>query len=110
MNLAFPKPCQIKKTPEVEHTFRDGRTKINQNTKAGRDLYQERKRIAWEEQKRLCGICHQPLRWTDSTVDHKNPRGMGAGKIDDRQSNLQAVHGICNTLKGSRRIAYYDAP
>ena len=101
---AFPKPSQVKKPVEVEHVFRDGRTKINQLCKAGRDLYQKRKRIAWEKQGRLCSICHKPLPWKDSTVDHIAPRGMGAGSIDDRQENIAAAHAVCNCQKGSRRI------
>jgi HNH endonuclease len=108
--LTFPKPKDVKKPPVVVRVFRDGREKINQLCKAGRDLYQERKRIAWEGQGRLCGICHKPLAWADSTVDHRSPRGMGAGSIDDRQENLQAVHALCNSLKGSRRIPFADAP
>ena len=108
--MMFPKPKDVKKAPEVEHVFRDGRTKINQLCKAGRDLYQERKRIAWEAQGRLCSICHQRLNWSDSTVDHINPRGMGAGSIDDRQSNIAAAHAVCNCKKGSRREGFYDAP
>lgn len=100
----YPRPSQIKKEPEVEHVFRDGRTKLNQLTKAGRDEYQRRKRVAWEAQGRLCSICKKPLRWSDATVDHKSPRGMGAGSIDDRQENIAAAHATCNCEKGSKRI------
>lgn len=107
----FPKPSQVKNPPVVVKVFRDGREKINQLCKAGRDLYQERKRIAWEKQDRLCNICHKPLAWKDSTVDHIAPRGMGAGSIDDRQENLAAVHAVCNCAKGSRRMPYLiDVP
>ena len=92
----------------VEKVFRDGRTKINLNCKAGRDLYESRKRFAWEEQGRLCSLCHEPLAWSDSTVDHKTPRGMGGGSRDDRQQNIAAAHGTCNALRGSRRSGFYD--
>lgn len=108
IQLAIPRPGEMKKEVEVEHVFRDGRTKINQLCKEGRDLYQQRKRIAWEEQRRLCAICKLPLAWNISQVDHKAPRGMGGGKIDDRQENIQAVHPECNCLKGSRREGFYD--
>jgi 5-methylcytosine-specific restriction endonuclease McrA len=101
--LTILRPGEVKKEVEVEHIFRDGRTKINQNCKEGRDLYQSRKRIAWEAQGKLCAICHKTLAFSDSQVDHKEPRGMGAGKIDDRQENIQAVHPICNSRKGSIR-------
>ena len=100
--LAIRRPGEVRKEPEVEHVFRDGRTKINQLCKAGRDLYQQRKRIAWEEQKHVCPICKLSLAFGDSQVDHVSSRGMGGGKIDDRQSNIQAVHPSCNSLKGSR--------
>lgn len=111
MNLAFPKPKDIKKKPEAVRVFRDGREKINQLCKEGRDLYQERKRIAWEKQGRTCSICHKPLAWKESTVDHISPRGMGAGSIDDRQENIAAAHGVCNCQKGSRRTGYLiDVP
>ena len=102
------RPGEVKKEIEVEHTFRDGRTKINQLCKEGRDLYQQRKRDAWEKQKRICPICREHLNWSDSTVDHIKPRKMGAGSIDDRSENLQAVHATCNSLKGSRPMSDFD--
>jgi 5-methylcytosine-specific restriction endonuclease McrA len=98
----------VKKEVEVEHTFRDGRTKINQLCKEGRDLYQKRKRDAWEKQGKICPICKLHLNWTDSTVDHIKPRKMGSGSIDDRSENLQAVHALCNSKKGSRPMSDFD--
>jgi 5-methylcytosine-specific restriction endonuclease McrA len=103
--LALRRPGEVKKEIEVEHVFRDGRTKINQLCKEGRDLYQQRKRDAWETAKRICPICKKPLAWSDSTVDHIRPRSLG---IDDRPSNIQAVHALCNSKKGSTKIGYYD--
>ena len=102
--LALLRPGEMKKPVEVEHVFRDGRTKINQNCKEGRDLYQQRKRDAWEMAKRICPICKKSLAWLDSTVDHKIPRSLG---IDDRPANIQAVHALCNTRKGSTKMGYY---
>jgi hypothetical protein len=99
---------KAKKEVVVEKVFRDGRTKINLNCKAGRDLYESRKRFAWEQQGRLCSLCHGYLAWADSTVDHKGPRGMGGGSRDDRQENIAAAHGTCNALRGSRRSGFYD--
>ena len=101
---AFPKPGQIKKVPVAVKVFRDGRERINQNCKEGRDLYQQRKRDAWEMAKRICPICKKSLAWLDSTVDHKIPRSLG---IDDRPANIQAVHTLCNTRKGSTKMGYY---
>ena len=100
---AFPKPGQVKKKPEVEHVYPDGRTKLNLGLKAGMDLYIQRKRVAWEEQNKTCSICHLKLNWADATVDHKDPRGMGGGFHDDRQPNIGAAHILCNSRKGSKR-------
>jgi hypothetical protein len=33
---------------------------------------------------------------------------MGAGSIDDRAENLQAVHATCNSIKGSRPMSDFD--
>ncbi len=108
MNLpAFPKPKDIKKPVEVEHVFRDGRTKINQLCKEGRDLYQKRKRDAWEKQGKLCSICHLHLNWGDSTVDHIKPRKSGGSAHDDRPENIAAAHATCNSERGSRRKGFY---
>jgi len=104
---AFPKPKDQAKIVEIEHTFKDGRTKINQLTKEGRALYQDRKRVAWLKQKKICSICHRPLAWLDATVDHIEPRKMGAGSIDDRQENIAAAHAWCNAQRGSKRRGYY---
>lgn len=107
---AFPKPSQIKKAPEAVRVFRDGREQCNLLCKAGMDEYLRRKRVAWEEQGRTCSIGGEPLRWADSTVDHKSPRGMGGGSRDDRQENIGAACGLHNAQKGSRRITFIDAP
>ena len=103
----FPKPKDIKKTPVAVKIFRDGREQCNLLCKTGAGEYQRRKRVAWEAQGRLCSICHKPLNWADSTVDHIKPRGMGAGSIDDRQENVAAAHALCNSQRGSRRQGFY---
>lgn len=108
--LAILRPGEVKKEIEVEHVFRDGRTKINQLCKEGRDLYQQRKRFAWEKQGRLCSICHLHLNWADSTVDHIKPRKAGGSEHDDRQENIAAAHGTCNCERGSKRKGFYDVP
>ena len=107
IQLAIPRPGEVKKEIEVEHVFRDGRTKINQLCKEGRDLYQQRKRDAWEKQGKLCSICHLHLNWADSTVDHIKVRGMGGGSRDDRQENIAAAHATCNSARGSKTHGFY---
>lgn len=111
---AFPKPGQQKLRPKYlgdDGVFRypDGREVCQITSKRGMDEYLRRKRVAWEAQKKICPLCSQPLRWADATVDHINPRKMGGSARDDRQENVQAVHGLCNTAKGSRRITFCDA-
>lgn len=100
---AFPKPSQVKKTQEAVKVYRDGR-EVCQNNVAGKAEYERRRRVAWDKQKGICAICLRPLVLYEATSDHRKPRGMGAGKRDDRQKNIHAVHGLCNTIKGSRRI------
>ena len=107
---AFPKPSQVKKPPVAIRVLKDGREIINLLCKAGADEYQRRKRVAWEDQKGICAICHLRLNWGDTTGDHKQPRGMGGGARDDRQKNLAAVHWACNAKKGSQRSGFYDTP
>lgn len=105
----FLHPKKKEPKPAVK-VMKDGREICNLLTKAGMDEYLRRKRVAWEEQKHICAICHLRLNWSDTTVDHKLPRGMGGGSRDDRQSNIAAVHGVCNCKKGSRRTGFYDVP
>ena len=76
--------------------------------KEGRDLYQKRKRDAWEKQGKIYPICKLHLNWSDSTADHIKPRKMGAGFIDDRAENIQAVHSRCNCAKGSRPMSDFE--
>ncbi len=103
----FPKPKDIKTPPVAVKVFRDGREVCNLLCKAGSDEYQRRKRVAWEDQKHLCSICHKPLAWADSTVDHIKTRGMGGGSRDDRQANIAAAHALCNSQRGSRTKGFY---
>jgi hypothetical protein len=106
---AFPKPKDQKKVRKYldddgVYRYPDGREVCDLNSKKGRDEYIRRKRVAWENQKRICPLCMKSLNWSDSTVDHKEPRGMGGARRDDRQEKIQAVHAVCNCEKGSRRI------
>ena len=100
---AFPKPSQIKRKPEVEHVYPDGRTKLNLNTKEGMARLIARKRHAWEEQGRICSICKKPLRWAETTADHILPKKQGGSEHDDRQENIAAACFWCNAKKGSQR-------
>jgi 5-methylcytosine-specific restriction endonuclease McrA len=76
---------------------------VCQDTAAGRREYKRRLDEAWHRQEATCGICKRTLVWAEATVDHIQPRGMGGARRDDRQENIQAVHAVCNSLKGSKR-------
>lgn len=112
----FPKPSQVKQKRKYlcdDGVFRypNGREVCDFNSKKGRDEYTRRLKVSWEEQKHICPWCAKPLRWSEATMDHTAPRGMGGGARDDRPENIKAVHGLCNSLKGSRRVPYLvDAP
>jgi len=122
----FPKPSQIKPKPLAVRIYRDGREVCNQLTKEGRDIYEGRKRKAWERQAQMCCLfghinsCPGKLNWSDTTFDHEVPRGHGGGSQDDRIEVVDkktgkvlwqngAAHARCNYLKGSRRIKYNAA-
>lgn len=112
---AFPKPSQTRRVPKFldeDGVFRfpDGREVCKLDSKKGMDEYIRRKRLAWEQQKGICPICHLQLFWKDATVDHIKPRKSGGSARDDRQENIAAVHGLCNATKGSRRSGFYGIP
>lgn len=57
------------------------------------------------EQHGICALCEKEFTDMDEVgPDHREPRGMGAGKRDDHPSNIQATHNLCNVLKGSKRL------
>jgi hypothetical protein len=87
--------------------YPDGR-EVCRETPEGREEYRRRLRESWEEQGKLCAICYLKMPLREATPDHKQPRRMGAGFRDDRQENIAAVHGRCNTDRGSKREGYYD--
>jgi 5-methylcytosine-specific restriction endonuclease McrA len=95
----FP-DAKDKREPVVIRVMEDGRERINMLTKTGRDIYKERKFIAWAAQDGLCAICGKPVSWEECEADHIRPRSVGH---DDRQVNIQAVHHECNFRKGSQQ-------
>ena len=119
IKTAFPKPSATRKAVQPLRTYRDGREVIRTSTRAGRELYELRKRIMWERQGRMCGLqiskkCLKKLPLRLAQFDHSNGRGLGgssggAGKRDDRilvdgkPVNCAACP-YCNAEKGSRRL------
>ncbi len=90
----------------------DGRMICNLETDEGRRIYSILLEQMWLRQNGICPLCGRPLARAEATFDHERPRGAGGGWRDDRIEVVQdgklvkqnaAVHGICNSLKGSRR-------
>lgn len=80
----------------------DGR-EVCLDTAAGKREYSHRITVAWVAQNQMCALCGKWLDIMDATADHKEPRGMGGARRDDRQENIQAAHLDCNSEKGSQR-------
>lgn len=100
---AFPKPKDSKRQHvDAVAVYRDGR-EVCAETRAGRAEYVRRRYAAWEKQDFRCAICTRRIAFDSATSDHIEPRGMGGGRRDDRQENIQATCGKCNTDKGSKR-------
>jgi hypothetical protein len=94
--------------------YRDGR-EVCLSTSAGTREYRKRVLMMWERQGGLCAICGHLLRIEQATFDHERPRGLGGGFRDDRieldgKPVNAAVHGFCNSQRGSKRTAYLIQP
>jgi 5-methylcytosine-specific restriction endonuclease McrA len=48
-----------------------------------------------------CAICSGPLDLLTAQIDHIVPFADGGG---DDMENLRAVHGVCNQIRGRRRL------
>ena len=56
------------------------------------------------EQGGRCAFCHLEFAdCADIVPDHRHPKGMGGARRDDHPENIQAVHWLCNSEKGSSR-------
>ena len=56
-------------------------------------------------EKNECCICLKPFETMDGIVpEHRNPKGMGGARRDDRESNIGPAHSECNMDKGSKRL------
>lgn len=83
--------------------FRDGR-EVCLNTNRGRNEYKRRREAMYERDHGECCICGLLIRCkSEATFEHKNGRGMGGSRRDDRIENNGVAHWLCNTQKGSKR-------
>jgi len=98
--------------PESIHTYPDGR-QVCSDTAAGKREYKARTVEMWERQEGLCAICGLWIELRLATFEHQDGRGNGGGFRDDRTTidgewHNAAVHGHCNTEKGSKRYQWVD--
>jgi hypothetical protein len=104
MRLAFPKPSQLRRKHEAIKVFPCGR-EVCSASKAGQLEYQRRTELMYERDNGVCCICHQLIDVTEyPTFEHKDGRGMGGARRDDRIENNGVAHWECNSEKGSRRL------
>ena len=104
-----------KKTPPVSLPEGVGGREICAKTPLGRREYKRRVEQMWDRQGCRCALCGKYLRLDDATFDHERPRGMGSAFTDDRIEvngipQNAAVHGLCNSARGSRRTPYLIQP
>ena len=80
-------------------TMRDGR-EICLNTPAGKEEYKQRTIQMYERDKFICCLCGQSIAY-GYTFEHRDGRGMGGGKRDDRIARNGVAHFYGNARKGS---------
>lgn len=99
--FAFPKPGKKRKRTRRFTDKTTGEARIVYS-KYG---WQKLRITTWEANPQpscsLCGVTIE--RFSDFTLDHEKPRGMGGGSRNDAASNLNPAHFWCNRDKGSKR-------
>lgn len=63
------------------------------------------KRVLYELYEKTCGICEEPLKFRDMTLDHIQPLFLGGVHS---YANLQPAHGFCNHIKGHTPMEEVD--
>jgi len=112
-----PYRIRIGMKPEAIKVMDDGREVCNLRTVEGERIYDARIEEMWHRQVAVCCLsryireCPGRLELSEATFEHEDGRGMGGGHRDDRtwkdgKRYNGAAHGLCNQLKGSRRIDY----
>ena len=98
-----PKKKQSKPVKPTRHVT-DKTTGAKRLVLSPADWAKLRKKYWADHPKVTCGICEKEIKdWADFTLDHKEPRGMGAARRDDNLGNLRPAHFACNAKRGSRR-------
>lgn len=99
--FAFPKPGKKRKRTRRFNDKTTGEARIVYSPYGWRKL----RITTWEANPQpSCSICGKLIkRFSDFTLDHEKPRGMGGGFRDDSAGNVSPAHWRCNSDKGSRR-------
>lgn len=117
--LAEDKPKRIaaavawgRKYPEKRHVYTARHHRSHpetafangQNRRARqRDAFVERieRRVVFERDRGMCGLCPHPVAWADASVDHILPLARGGLHS---YANVQLAHRLCNARKGAQLI------
>lgn len=63
------------------------------------------RRALYELYEKTCGICEEPLKFRDMTLDHIQPLFRGG---EHSFANAQPAHGLCNHIKGHQTMDEID--
>lgn len=99
---------QPKKKPKpIVKVLPDGR-EICSNSFAGKREYRKRREFMYYRDNKTCCLCGLEICCAEeATFEHKNGRGMGGSKRDDRVDFNGVAHLRCNQLKGSVSLETY---
>lgn len=85
--------------------YKDGR-EVCLKTTRGLAEYRRRRDYMYKRDNGLCCICNLTIgSKKHATFEHKNGRGMGGAKRDDRTHLNGVAHLQCNLEKGSKRAS-----
>lgn len=86
--------------------MKDGR-EICSKSAAGRREYANRLEDMWDRDRGTCCLCGQFVPLEEATFEHKEGRGLGGSKRDDRIKDNGVAHWFGNNSKGSMSYERY---
>ena len=84
--------------------LRDGR-EICRKGSAGLAEYKRRRDVMYDRDNGVCCVCGRFIPKGQETFEHKNGRGLGGNRRDDRISMNGVSHWLCNSKRGGGRWA-----
>ena len=84
--------------------LRDGR-EICRKSSAGLEEYKRRRDLMYERDSGICCVCKRFIPKGQETFEHKDGRGLGGNRRDDRIENNGVSHWDCNSKRGGGRWA-----